>query len=93
MAAPPDAAIEKELRGRLSRSSLRQDEVRVYVKDGVTVLEGVVANPQRKGVATRLAKAAGASRVDNRLRVRADAAEAPPRRVRVTYEAVKPANR
>lgn len=74
-AAAPDAAIEKSLKARLSRSKLKQDGLTFVVKDGVVEWTGEVGVPQRKGTATRMAKAAGATRVVNRIRVRGGVAK------------------
>ncbi len=75
-AAAPDAAIERSLRARMARSKLRADAVKFVVKDGVVEWQGSVTVPQRKGAATRMAKAAGASRVVNRIVVQAPAGPA-----------------
>ncbi len=75
-AAAPDAAIEKSLKARLSRSKLKQDGLAFVVKDGVVEWTGEVGVPQRKGTATRMAKAAGATRVVNRIRVQGGVAKA-----------------
>lgn len=69
-AAAPDAAIEKSLKARLGRSKMRGDGLVFVVKDGVVEWTGAVTVPQRKGAATRMAKAAGAVRVVNRIQVR-----------------------
>jgi hypothetical protein len=69
-AAAPDAAIEKSLKARLMRSKLKQDGLTFVVKDGVVEWKGEVGVPQRKGTATRMAKAAGATRVVNGIVVR-----------------------
>lgn len=74
-AAAPDAAIEKSLKARLMRSKLQQDGLTFVVKDGVVEWTGEVGVPQRKGTATRMAKAAGATRVVNRIRVRGGTAK------------------
>ncbi len=87
-AAAPDAAIEKSLRARLGRSKLRQDGLSFAVKNGVVEWQGEVGVPQRKGAATRMAKAAGAAKVVNRIRIKpgvsAAKGAAPPRVVVVT---------
>lgn len=65
----PDNRISADLAARLRRSKLAADGVRFSVKDGVVTWEGQVAIPQRKGAATRMAKAAGARVVQNRIRL------------------------
>jgi osmotically-inducible protein OsmY len=72
-ALTPDAAIEKSLKARLSRSKLKQDGLSFAVKNGVVEWQGEVGVPQRKGAATRMAKAAGAAKVVNRIRINAHA--------------------
>jgi osmotically-inducible protein OsmY len=62
-----DALIHSKLRQKLQRSKLRTDKLEFTVRDGTVEWRGNVAVPQRKGVATRMAKAAGASKVLNRI--------------------------
>ncbi|MDX2267029.1 MAG: BON domain-containing protein [Bryobacter sp.] len=69
LGAADDAAIAKDLSARLRRSKLAADGVSFTVKDGVVNWQGQVAIPQRKGAATRMAKAAGAKAVRNQIRV------------------------
>lgn len=76
-AAAPDPVIEKSLKARLQRSKMKSDGLTFLVKDGVVEWNGEVAIPQRKGAATRMAKAAGAVRVVNRIRVKGGTAGAP----------------
>lgn len=69
-AAPkPDAAIEAAIRAKFAKSKISADNFRVSVKSGVAVLEGRTDIPQRKGVATRLAKTGGAREVVNKIQV------------------------
>lgn len=68
-AAVPDAAIERSLKARVQRSKLKQDGLSFAVKNGIVEWQGQVAIPQRKGAATRMAKAAGAAQVRNLIRV------------------------
>ncbi len=99
-AVPPqsDAAIEQNIRARFAKSKIAEDKFVVRVQGGVAVIEGNTRIVQRKGVATRLAKAGGARSVDNRIRiaddVRAAAAEklreSKPRKSEIT--SVKPAD-
>jgi osmotically-inducible protein OsmY len=65
-----DKELERRVLERIARSKLAADAIKVRAAGGVVTLEGETAVPQRKGVATRLARAAGAARVDNRIRVR-----------------------
>jgi osmotically-inducible protein OsmY len=70
-AAPPasDAVIEAAIRAKFAKSKISQDNFRVSVKSGVAVLEGKTDIPQRKGVATRLAKGGGAREVVNKIQI------------------------
>jgi osmotically-inducible protein OsmY len=72
-----DASIERSLRARLGRSKLRQDGLTFQVRNGAVEWQGQVSVPQRKGAATRMAKAAGAIQVINKIRI-ADKREAAP---------------
>ncbi len=85
LAAPPDSAIERSLRARLARSKMAKDGLSFTVRQGVVEWHGSVSIPQRKGAATRMAKAAGASKVVNRIRIPAPASPVPaaPRQVHV----------
>jgi hypothetical protein len=65
----PDAAIEAAIRAKFAKSKISADNFRVSVKSGVAVLEGRTDIPQRKGVATRLAKTGGAREVVNKIQV------------------------
>ncbi len=62
-----DQALENAIRERLARSKISQDNISVSVRDGVAILQGRTDVAQHRGVATRLAKAAGARKVDNRI--------------------------
>jgi osmotically-inducible protein OsmY len=64
-----DVTLEQAIRDRFSRSKISVNEFQVRVRNGVAVLEGQTDVPQHKGTATRLAKNAGARRVDNRIRI------------------------
>ena len=65
----PDATIESGIRYRFQKSKIRSEGFTVRVQGGVAVIEGKTKVIQRKGVATRLAKLAGARAVDNRIQV------------------------
>jgi hypothetical protein len=71
--APDDAALEARIRQKLSKSKLGADPIRVSVRGGVAAFEGETAVIQRKGSATRMAKSAGAVRVENHIRLSAEA--------------------
>jgi hypothetical protein len=64
-----DPQILAQLKAKMRRSKLRADKLEYTVKDGTVEWRGNVAIPQRKGAATRMAKAAGAKRVVNHIRV------------------------
>lgn len=66
--AHADKQIEQVIRWKLARSAaLSKDRFTVRVEAGVAILEGRTRVVQRKGAATRIAKGAGAVRVDNRI--------------------------
>jgi hypothetical protein len=67
--AASDAAIEQDLRARLARSKISKNNFQVKVQNGTAVITGRTDVIQHKGVATRLAKSAGAKRVDNRIEI------------------------
>lgn len=67
--AADDKALEAEIRARLSRSRIASEGFSLRVQGGVVYWDGETAVAQRKGAATRMAKAAGALRVENRIRV------------------------
>lgn len=83
LAADADRAVAQRLQTRIARSALRADTVSVRVDGGVAVLEGSVANVQRKGLASRFAKEAGANRVVNLLKVNGGRPQDPIKVVRV----------
>lgn len=68
-APPSDAAIERAIRARFDRSKIRADNFQVSVVQGVATISGKTDVIQRKGVATRLAKLAGARKVDNKIQL------------------------
>jgi len=71
--ATEDAALEARIRERLARSKLGADPIRVSVRGGVATFEGETAVIQRKGSATRMARSAGAVRVENHIRLSPEA--------------------
>jgi hypothetical protein len=64
-----DADLERAIRDRFARSKIGTNNFQVRVRGGVAVIEGFTAILQHKGTATRLAKAAGAKRVENRIEI------------------------
>jgi hypothetical protein len=64
-----DTQLEAAIRARFARSKIDADHFRVRVQGGVATLEGRTNVIQHKGVATRLAKTAGAVAVTNRIEV------------------------
>jgi hypothetical protein len=64
-----DGAIEADIRARFAKSKINEEHFQVSVKAGVALLQGKTAVPQRKGVATRLAKSGGARQVVNKIEV------------------------
>jgi hypothetical protein len=70
-----DAQLEADIRARLARSQkISLDHFQVHVQGGVATIEGKTGVVQHKGSATRMAKAAGALAVNNRIQV-SDAAK------------------
>ena len=67
--AASDAAIEQDLRARIGRSKISKNNFQVKVQNGTAIITGRTDVVQHKGVATRLAKSAGARRVDNRIEI------------------------
>jgi len=64
-----DAEVEKEIRAKLAKSKIAEDKFQVHVQGGVATLEGKTEVIQHKGVATRLAKSAGAVAVNNHIQI------------------------
>lgn len=72
--APPanlsDAQLEQDIRARLARSpKISLDHFTVKVQNGVATFEGKTDVIQHKGAATRMAHAAGAKNVVNRIQI------------------------
>jgi hypothetical protein len=65
--ALPDRQVEAAIRARFARSKIAADGFQVRVQGGVATIEGRTDVVQHKGVATRLAKSAGALAVNNRV--------------------------
>ena len=98
-AAPPrakpavgvsDSSIEQNIRGRFAKSKIAEDKFTVRVQGGVAIVEGRTNVIQRKGVATRLAKAGGARSVDNRIRIADDARTKAAEKLREHRPATRP---
>ena len=64
-----DAAVEANIRAKFAKSKISEEHFRVSVKSGVALIEGKTEIPQRKGVATRLAKNGGAREVVNKIQI------------------------
>jgi hypothetical protein len=64
-----DARLEAAIRARLSQSKIAADKFQVRVQGGVATIEGKTAVMQHKGVATRLARSAGAVQVNNHVEI------------------------
>jgi hypothetical protein len=71
---PADAQVEARIRARFAKSKIDADKFKVRVQGGIATIEGRTDVIQHKGVATRLAKTAGASAVNNRVEI-SDAAK------------------
>jgi hypothetical protein len=64
-----DGVVEAAIRAKFAKSKINEEHFKVSVRNGVAVLEGKTAVPQRKGAATRLAKTGGAREVVNKIEV------------------------
>jgi hypothetical protein len=65
-----DAQIERDIKARLARSpKISLDKFTVKVQGGIATFEGKTNVIQHKGVATRMAKAAGAKAVVNNIQI------------------------
>lgn len=65
----PDPQLEGLIRAKLAKSKINADHFTVHVQGGIATLEGRTDVIQHKGVATRLARAAGAASVNNRIQI------------------------
>ncbi len=68
-AALPDAALEAAIRAKFAKSKINADNFQVHVQGGVATIEGRTDVIQHKGVATRMAKTAGAVAVNNQVEI------------------------
>jgi pyruvate/2-oxoglutarate dehydrogenase complex dihydrolipoamide acyltransferase (E2) component len=66
-AAQPDALLEAAIRAKFAKSKIDAEKFQVHVQGGVATIEGKTDVLQHKGVATRLAKSAGAVAVNNHV--------------------------
>ncbi len=64
-----DAEIEATIKAKLAKSKIGKEGFQVHIKDGVATWTGTTSVMQHKGAATRMAKAAGAIRVVNNIKV------------------------
>lgn len=64
---PSDAQIEKDIRGRFAASKIAADKFEVHVQGGRATITGNTNVLQHKGTATRMARAAGATDVINKV--------------------------
>jgi hypothetical protein len=71
LAAPrlTDAQLEAAIKAKFAKSKIHEDKFTVRVQGGVAHIDGKTDVIQHKGVATRMAKTAGAVMVDNRIEV------------------------
>ena len=64
-----DAKIEQDIRSRLAKSKLNAEHFSVSVHAGVATFEGKTNVLQHKGVATRMARSAGAVSIHNNIHI------------------------
>ena len=77
-ASPPapqlsDAAIEQAIKAKLAKSKMAANGFTVKVSNGAATIEGKANVIQHKGAMTRMAKAAGATRVLNNIQISEEA--------------------
>jgi osmotically-inducible protein OsmY len=65
--APTDAELEKAIRARFAASKISADKFDVRVQGGRATITGNTGVLQHKGTATRLARAAGAKDIENKI--------------------------
>lgn len=68
-----DAAIEQALKAKLAKSKMAANGFTVKVSNGTATIEGKASVIQHKGAMTRMAKAAGATRVLNNIQISEEA--------------------
>ena len=64
-----DAQLEAAIRAKFAKSKINEDKFQVHVQGGVATIEGRTDIIQHKGVATRMAKTAGAVAVNNHIQI------------------------
>ena len=69
-----DAQLEAAIRAKFAKSKINADQFQVRVQGGVATIEGRTDVMQHKGVATRMARTAGALAVNNHIQI-SDAAK------------------
>jgi osmotically-inducible protein OsmY len=67
--ARTDAEIEADIKARMAKSKIAANNFQVKVRGGTATLTGKTDIVQHKGVATRLAKNAGAAQVVNNIEI------------------------
>lgn len=70
-----DEALARAIAQRFAKSAIRSNGFSVSVSGGIATLRGTTQVPQHKGVATRLARAAGAKQVRNQIELSPSARE------------------
>jgi hypothetical protein len=68
-ARKPDAVIEAVIRAKFAKSKINVEKFQVHVQGGVATIEGHTGVVQHKGVATRMARTAGAIAVNNHIQI------------------------
>lgn len=71
-----DMALERAITQRFAKSAIASNGFTVSVSGGVATLRGIAQVAQHKGVATRLARSAGARQVRNQIELGAPARDA-----------------
>ena len=64
-----DAQIQANIQARLAKSKITKNGFKFTTSGGVTTIEGKATVIQHKGAATRMAKAAGARAVVNKIQI------------------------
>jgi hypothetical protein len=67
--AQSDVELEAAIRAKFAKSKISEDKFQARVQGGVATIEGRTDTIQHKGVATRLAKSAGARAVNNHIQI------------------------
>jgi osmotically-inducible protein OsmY len=64
-----DAQLEAVIRAKFAKSKINADKFTVRVQGGIATINGKTDVVQHKGVATRMARTAGAAAVNNKVEV------------------------